>query len=129
MARNPRTANSSHGRVLIWYPPLRTSTSSTRLRHLNSSDFILTSVGIDEHKRPSMPATPASSAAAAPSGSTKQEQLESSLRTLVTNYKNTTPARVKLIDSFLLFLIISGITQFAYRVLVTSHPYNAFAGG
>jgi oligosaccharyltransferase complex subunit epsilon len=47
----------------------------------------------------------------------------------VSNYKSTTPGRVKLIDCFLAFLIVSGIAQFAYRLLITSHPYNAFAGG
>lgn len=61
--------------------------------------------------------------------STQQQQLQSSLNTLVSNYKTTVPGRVKLIDCFLLFLIISGVTQFAYRILVTSHPYNAFVGG
>ncbi|BEJ11949.1 hypothetical protein CspHIS471_0204090 [Cutaneotrichosporon sp. HIS471] len=57
------------------------------------------------------------------------KQLQSSLTTLVSNYRSTVPARVKLIDCFLLFLIISGVTQFAYRLLVTSHPYGAFVGG
>lgn len=61
--------------------------------------------------------------------SNQQQQLTSSLNTLVQNYHSTVPARVKLIDCFLLFLIISGITQFAYRILVTSHPYHAFVGG
>lgn len=56
-------------------------------------------------------------------------ELKSSLNTLVANYKSTTPARVKLIDCFLAFLIISGVTQFAYRILITSHPYGAFVGG
>lgn len=63
-----------------------------------------------------------------PSG-TQGQKLQSSLNTLVQNYQNTVPGRVKLIDCFLLFLIISGVTQFAYRILVTSHPYNAFVGG
>jgi oligosaccharyltransferase complex subunit epsilon len=57
------------------------------------------------------------------------QQLSSSWKTLVSNYKSTTPGRVKLIDCFLAFLIVSGIAQFAYRLLITSHPYNAFAGG
>jgi len=56
-------------------------------------------------------------------------QLQTSLQTLVSNYTSTTPARVKLIDSFLLFILISGVLQFAYRILITSFPYNAFLGG
>lgn len=61
--------------------------------------------------------------------SSQSTQLQSSLSTLVSNYKSSVPARVKLIDVFLLFLMASGIAQFAYRLLVTSHPYNAFVGG
>ncbi|WWC90167.1 uncharacterized protein L201_005100 [Kwoniella dendrophila CBS 6074] len=55
--------------------------------------------------------------------------LQSSFQTLLDNYQTTIPARVKLIDSFLLFIFLSGILQFAYRVLVTSYPFYAFAGG
>ena len=51
------------------------------------------------------------------------------LQTLISNYTTSTPPRVKLIDSFLLFLLLSGAVQFAYRILVTSFPYNAFLGG
>ncbi|KAK6904745.1 hypothetical protein I203_105561 [Kwoniella mangroviensis CBS 8507] len=55
--------------------------------------------------------------------------LQSSFQTLLDNYQTTIPARVKLIDSFLLFIFISGVLQFAYRVLITSYPFYAFAGG
>ncbi|OCF60113.1 oligosaccharyltransferase complex subunit epsilon [Kwoniella mangroviensis CBS 10435] len=55
--------------------------------------------------------------------------LQSSFQTLLDNYQTTIPARVKLIDTFLLFIFISGVLQFAYRVLVTSYPFYAFAGG
>jgi oligosaccharyltransferase complex subunit epsilon len=57
-----------------------------------------------------------------------QTQLSNSLSTLTRNYVESTPSRIKLIDSFLLFFIVSGILQFAYRILVTSFPYNAFLG-
>jgi oligosaccharyltransferase complex subunit epsilon len=57
------------------------------------------------------------------------ELLSSSWKTIVLNYKSTTPGRVKLIDCFLAFLIVSGVTQFAHRLLITSDPYNAFSGG
>ncbi|ORY27348.1 DAD/Ost2 [Naematelia encephala] len=55
--------------------------------------------------------------------------LQSSLNSLISNYANTTPPRIKLVDSFLLFLLLSGVLQFAYRILITSFPYNAFLGG
>lgn len=58
-----------------------------------------------------------------------QQQIQGSISTLVHNYKTTVPARVKLIDAFLLFFIVTGVTIFAYRLVVTSHPFNAFVGG
>ncbi|KAL1409643.1 oligosaccharyltransferase complex subunit epsilon [Vanrija albida] len=63
------------------------------------------------------------------SAKSQSNQLQTSLQTLVSNYKSSVPARVKLIDVFLLFFMVSGIAQFAYRLLITSHPYNAFVGG
>jgi hypothetical protein len=49
----------------------------------------------------------------------------STFRTLLESYK-ATPARLQLIDAFLLALMVSGIYQFAYCVLVTNFPFNAF---
>ncbi|KAF8650369.1 hypothetical protein AX16_005265 [Volvariella volvacea WC 439] len=44
-------------------------------------------------------------------------------------YNDQTPDRLKFIDSFLVFLILSGIIQFVYCVLVTNYPFNAFLAG
>lgn len=44
-------------------------------------------------------------------------------------YNQQTPDRLKFIDAFLFFLMLSGIIQFAYCVLVTNYPYNAFLAG
>jgi oligosaccharyltransferase complex subunit epsilon len=44
-------------------------------------------------------------------------------------YVDTTPSRLKFIDSFLAFLVLSGVIQFAYCVLVTNFPFNAFLAG
>lgn len=63
-----------------------------------------------------------------PTGTEIQNQLQGSFRTLLSNYADI-PPRLKLVDSFLLFFILSGVLQFAYRLLVTSYPYNAFIGG
>ena len=63
------------------------------------------------------------------SSSSPSTQLSNSLQTLINNYTSSTPPRIKLIDSFLLFFLLSGIFQFAYRILITSFPYNAFLGG
>lgn len=37
--------------------------------------------------------------------------------------------KLKLLDGFQLFLMLSGIAQFAYCVLITNYPFNAFLGG
>lgn len=51
------------------------------------------------------------------------------LQSLWTAYLDSTPSRLKFIDAFLVFLILSGVTQFIYCVLVTSFPFNAFLAG
>ncbi|KAF8845611.1 defender against death DAD protein [Paxillus ammoniavirescens] len=40
-----------------------------------------------------------------------------------------TPDRLKLIDAFLAFIVLSGVMQFVYCVLVTNFPFNAFLSG
>jgi oligosaccharyltransferase complex subunit epsilon len=44
-------------------------------------------------------------------------------------YLDQTPDRLKFIDVFLVFIILSGVTQFLYLVLVTDFPFNAFLAG
>jgi oligosaccharyltransferase complex subunit epsilon len=51
------------------------------------------------------------------------------VQTLWGSYLDTTPARLKFIDAFLVFLILSGVIQFVYCVLVTNFPFNAFLAG
>jgi len=65
---------------------------------------------------PVTPSAPASASAVA-------------LQTLWTAYLDATPSRLKFIDSFLVFLVLSGVAQFVYCVLVTSFPFNAFLAG
>ncbi|WVF66580.1 hypothetical protein IAT40_001320 [Kwoniella sp. CBS 6097] len=85
-----------------------TTTSSSSSSHANASARV-----IDANANPVV----------------SNQALQSSLSTLVSNYHDTTPARVKLIDAFLLFIFVSGVLQFAYRVLITVYPFYAFAGG
>ena len=49
--------------------------------------------------------------------------------TLWKAYHDNTSDRLKFIDSFLVFLMLSGIVQFVYCVLVSNFPYNAFLAG
>lgn len=41
-------------------------------------------------------------------------------------YSNKTIRQVKAIDAYLLFVLISGIIQFGYMLLVGSFPFNSF---
>ncbi|KAI0698864.1 DAD family-domain-containing protein [Cytidiella melzeri] len=74
------------------------------------------------------------SAANAASATTHQAQQQvaqtsNAVQTLLKAYNETTSSRLKLIDTFLVFLMLSGVMQFAYCVLVTNFPFNAFLAG
>ncbi|GAA5962603.1 hypothetical protein JCM8115_002140 [Rhodotorula mucilaginosa] len=51
------------------------------------------------------------------------------VNTLWSNYLEQTPARLKLVDSFMFFLMLTGIAQFVYCFAVTNYPFNAFIAG
>uniref|UniRef100_A0A336LXA9 Dolichyl-diphosphooligosaccharide--protein glycosyltransferase subunit DAD1 n=1 Tax=Culicoides sonorensis TaxID=179676 RepID=A0A336LXA9_CULSO len=44
-------------------------------------------------------------------------------------YQNQTPKKLKLIDSYLLYILLTGIVQFVYCVLVGTFPFNSFLSG
>jgi hypothetical protein len=73
--------------------------------------------------------TPAAASSSASSSSAAASASKVALHTLWGAYLNTTSSRLKLVDSFLVFLILSGVVQFVYCVLVTSFPFNAFLSG
>ncbi|GAA5828775.1 hypothetical protein JCM11251_005869 [Rhodosporidiobolus azoricus] len=52
-----------------------------------------------------------------------------SVQTLWTAYQRETSARLKLIDSFMFFLMLTGVAQFVYCLGVTNYPFNAFIAG
>ena len=54
---------------------------------------------------------------------------QSLLLSLWNAYYETTSTRLKTIDAFLVFLMLSGIIQFLYCILVTNFPFNAFLAG
>lgn len=54
---------------------------------------------------------------------------QSPVLTLWNAYNETTSTRLKTIDAFLVFLMLSGIIQFLYCILVTNFPFNAFLAG
>ncbi|KIY72877.1 defender against death DAD protein [Cylindrobasidium torrendii FP15055 ss-10] len=45
------------------------------------------------------------------------------------SYNEQTPDRLRFIDAFLVFLMLTGVIQFVYCVLVTNFPFNAFLAG
>lgn len=55
--------------------------------------------------------------------------LQSTITTTYNQYTKTLTARTKLIDSFLVYLMLIGVFQFIYVLLIGSFPFNAFLGG
>ena len=53
----------------------------------------------------------------------------SALKVTSNDYFHTLTPRLKLIDTFLAFLVSLGILQFVYVVLIGNFPFNAFLGG
>ncbi|KAG6328172.1 hypothetical protein ID866_10918, partial [Astraeus odoratus] len=68
---------------------------------------------------------------AAPKGSKQPLSSDTSaaLSSMWKSYVQNTPDRLKFIDAFLVFTMLSGIMQFVYCVLVTNFPFNAFLAG
>ncbi|KAI3623479.1 OST2 [Malassezia furfur] len=53
--------------------------------------------------------------------------VSSALHKLVSSYKQTTPAPFKVLDAFLVFLLVTGIAQLAYCMLISNYPFNSFS--
>lgn len=56
-------------------------------------------------------------------------QLTSVLGKFYDEYQNNTPKKLKLIDSYLVYILLTGILQFVYCVLVGTFPFNSFLSG
>lgn len=44
-------------------------------------------------------------------------------------YVNNTPKKLKLIDAYLFYIVLTGVTQFVYCCLVGTFPFNSFLSG
>lgn len=44
-------------------------------------------------------------------------------------YRKDTPKKLKIIDAYLLYVLLTGITQFVYCCLVGTFPFNSFLAG
>ncbi|KHN73821.1 Dolichyl-diphosphooligosaccharide--protein glycosyltransferase subunit dad-1 [Toxocara canis] len=56
-------------------------------------------------------------------------QLISVLSKLFDDYKRTTSSKLKIIDAYMFYVLITGVIQFVYCVLVGTFPFNSFLSG
>ncbi|ORY97927.1 DAD/Ost2 [Syncephalastrum racemosum] len=56
-------------------------------------------------------------------------EFTSAAQKFITAYKQDTSASLKLIDFYLVYIMLSGIFQFIYMIIAGSFPYNAFLSG
>jgi len=66
---------------------------------------------------------------AGPKGASSSTLTPNAIQSLWKSYNDQTSDRLKFIDAFLAFILISGVLQFMYCVLVTDFPFNAFLAG
>ena len=57
------------------------------------------------------------------------EGLVTVIRRLVDEYSLRTPQRLKLVDAYLVYVMLTGIVQFVYCALVGTFPFNSFLSG
>lgn len=57
------------------------------------------------------------------------EKLTSVLSKFYDEYVNNTPKRLKLVDAYLLYIVLTGVFQFIYCALVGTFPFNSFLSG
>ncbi|CAG8520233.1 11340_t:CDS:2 [Gigaspora margarita] len=57
------------------------------------------------------------------------DKVSSAIQKLWTSYSKNTPQSLQLIDTYLVFILFSGVFQFVHCVLVGTFPYNAFLAG
>lgn len=47
----------------------------------------------------------------------------------LTEYGNQTPKKLKIVDAYLVYILLTGVVQFAYCCLVGTFPFNSFLSG
>lgn len=57
------------------------------------------------------------------------ENLFAVLGKLWQEYQSKTPQRLKLVDAYLAYIMVTGIIQFLYCLLVGTFPFNSFLSG
>ena len=51
------------------------------------------------------------------------------IRRFFDEYSATTPQKLKLVDAYLAYIMLTGIVQFVYCLLVGTFPFNSFLSG
>ena len=57
------------------------------------------------------------------------EKLTAVIAKFYDEYVHVTPKRLKLIDAYLFYILLTGVIQFAYCCLVGTFPFNSFLSG
>lgn len=57
------------------------------------------------------------------------EKLSSVLVKFYDEYMSSTSKKLKIIDAYLFYVLITGVIQFAYCCLVGTFPFNSFLSG
>eukprot|EP01099_Mayorella_cantabrigiensis_P007522 TRINITY_DN667_c0_g1_i1.p1 TRINITY_DN667_c0_g1~~TRINITY_DN667_c0_g1_i1.p1 ORF type:complete len:117 (+),score=21.71 TRINITY_DN667_c0_g1_i1:67-417(+) len=55
--------------------------------------------------------------------------ISQAVSTLIKDYNDRTPTRMKLIDLFMFYHLLTGAIQFLYCVIVGTFPFNSFLAG
>ncbi|RKO86630.1 DAD/Ost2 [Blyttiomyces helicus] len=74
-------------------------------------------------------ATPSPSASATTSATGAVAAQADLVQKLLTSYAKDTPQSLKLIDAYLVFIMLTGILQFVYVFIAGTYPYNSFLAG
>ncbi|WKX89792.1 hypothetical protein Q1695_008998 [Nippostrongylus brasiliensis] len=48
---------------------------------------------------------------------------------LFDDYQKSTPSRLKIIDAYMVYILLTGVAQFLYCLLVGTFPFNSFLSG
>ena len=64
-----------------------------------------------------------------PSNATTTASIGSVTTKFLSEYVNNTPKRLKIVDCYLAYILVTGVMQFIYCCLVGTFPFNAFLSG
>lgn len=57
------------------------------------------------------------------------DKFKSVFQKFYAGYQAETPRRLKLVDAYLAYILLTGIVQFAYCLIVGTFPFNSFLAG